>query len=105
MARGITGRQPRWLVNTIWLICRGALPYAGDEHWNGCIVKPEQECDDPQQSGWSPAIIHTVVTDEFKKAGGVAYDYLSKRVFPGDVMNAMLNYKEEEQASAEGHSH
>ena len=84
------------LVNLPW-----GVPYAGDEHWNGCIVKPEQECDDPQQSGWSPAIIHTVVTDEFKKAGGVAYDYLSKRVFPGDVMNAMLNYKEEEQASAE----
>ena len=101
MAWVLLGANRVWLVNTVWLICRGACLTAGDEHWNGCIVKPEQECDDPQQSGWSPAIIHTVVTDEFKKAGGVAYDYLSKRVFPGDVMNKMLNYKEEEQASAE----
>ena len=40
----------------------------------------------------------TVVTDKFKKAGGEALDYLSKRIFPGDVMNAMLVYMKENQA-------
>ena len=40
-----------------------------------------------------------MVTDDFMKGGGDAVDYLSKRVFPGDVMNGMLFYMEEEQAS------
>jgi glycine betaine/proline transport system substrate-binding protein len=40
-----------------------------------------------------------VVTDEFKKKGGVALDFLSKRVWPGTVMNGMLVYMTDNQAS------
>ena len=33
--------------------------------------------------------------ESFKSKGGVAIDYLSKRVFPGPVMNGMLVYMTE----------
>ncbi len=76
-------------------------PYIGAEHWDGCIVKPEQECADPQKSSYTVSEVHTVITDEFKQAGGVAVDYFSKRVFPGPIMNGMLVYMAEEQAAGE----
>lgn len=77
------------------------VPFAGKENWDGCIVKPEQECADPKPSSWTHSEVHTVVTDEFKKKGGVAYDYFTRRIFPGDVMNGMLVYMADEQAGGE----
>ena len=75
------------------------VPYAGDENWNGCIVKPEQECADPKPSAWTHSEVNTVVTDNFKKtAGKKAMKYLKKRTYPGEVMNAMLVYMADNQA-------
>jgi len=75
------------------------VPFAGAENWDGCIVKPEQECADPKPSAWTASEVHTVITDDFKKRSSVAAEYLSKRVFPGEVMNGMLVYMADEQAS------
>ena len=74
------------------------VPFAGTENWDGCIAKAEQECDDPKPSAWTESEVHTVVTDSFQRRGGLALDYLGRRVFPGPVMNEMLVYMEEEQA-------
>jgi len=74
------------------------VPFGGAENWNGCIVKPEQECADPQPSSWTESEVHTVITADFKKRGGVAVEYLEKRIFPGDVMNGMLVFMADEQA-------
>ena len=75
------------------------VPFVGAEHWDGCIVKPEQECGDPQPSSWTMSEVHTVVTDEFaKNAGDEVMAYLRNRVFPGDVMNGMLVYMDDNQA-------
>ena len=75
------------------------VPFIGSEHWDGCIVKPEQECADPQASAWTKSEVHTVVTDAFaKSAGAEVMAYLKNRVFPGDVMNGMLVYMDENQA-------
>lgn len=73
--------------------------WGGSENWDGCIVKPEQECLDPQMTSYTESEVHTVVTDRFLKEGGVAVDYLKERVFPGDVMNTMLVYMNENQAT------
>ena len=75
--------------------------WAGADNWDGCIVKPEQDCADPKASSWTHSEVHTVITDRFKKAGGVAVDYLNKRVFPGPVMNGMLVYMGDNQAGGE----
>lgn len=77
------------------------VDFAGAENWDGCIVKSEQECADPKPTSWTHSEVHTVITDDFKKAGGVAVDYFSKRIFPGSVMNSMLVYMADEQAAGE----
>ncbi len=77
------------------------VPFAGSENWDGCIVKPEQECANPKPSAWTQSEVHTVVTDAFRKNGGVAIDYLNARVFPGGIMNSMLAYMKDNQASGE----
>ena len=75
------------------------VPFAGSENWDGCIVKPEQECADPQPSSWTKSEVHTVVTADFaKNAGDDVMAYFKNRVFPGDVMNGMLVYMDENQA-------
>ena len=74
------------------------VPFAGTENWDGCIAKAEQECDDPKPSAWTESEVHTVVTDSFQRRGGLALDYLGRRIFPGPVMNEMLVFMEEEQA-------
>lgn len=76
-------------------------PWARADNWDGCISLPSQECENPQRTSYTESAVHTVVTDEFLKNGGDAVEYLRKRVFPGDVMNGMLFYMEEEQASGE----
>jgi len=74
------------------------VPYAGSDNWDGCIVKPEQECANPKPSSWTKSVVNTVLSDRFKKAGGAATNYFSKRVYPGPVMNGMLVYMQENQA-------
>ncbi|MBE3639476.1 glycine betaine ABC transporter substrate-binding protein [Mangrovicoccus algicola] len=75
--------------------------WAGTENWDGCIVKAEQDCLDPQPSSWTESEVETVVTAEFLEEGGIAQDYFKARVFPGEVMNAMLVYMTENQANGE----
>ena len=75
------------------------VEFAGSENWDGCIVKPEQECADPKPSSWTQSEVHTVITDDFKANGGDAVNYFEKRIFPGNVMNSMLVYMQDEQAS------
>ncbi|MBI78503.1 MAG: ABC transporter substrate-binding protein [Rhodospirillaceae bacterium] len=77
------------------------VPFAGSKNWDGCIVKPEQECANPKPSAWTKSEVHSVITDRFMKRGGAAITYLKNRVFPGSVMNAMLVYMSKNQASGQ----
>ena len=74
------------------------VPFAGKENWDGCIVKAEQDCANPKPSAWTKSEVHTIITDSFKKKGGAAITYLSKRIVPGPVMNSMLVFMADEQA-------
>lgn len=74
------------------------VPFAGSENWDGCIVKPEQECADPKPSAWTKSAVYTLITDKLKKSSSAAADYLKSRVYPGSVMNGMLVYMQENQA-------
>jgi len=75
------------------------VEYAGNEHWDTCIS--QEECTDPQQTSWIQSEVFTIVTDEFMQSGGEINDYLAARVFPGDVMGAMLVFMADEQAAGE----
>ena len=74
------------------------VPFVGSEHWDGCIVKPEQECDNPKPSSWTKSAVYTVITDKLKKNSSAAANYLKTRVYPGSVMNGMLVYMQANQA-------
>jgi glycine betaine/proline transport system substrate-binding protein len=80
-------------------------PWGGDDNWHGCVVKAEQDCADPKPSHWVESSVNTVITDRFKNEGGIAIDYLSKRVFPGSVMDEMLVYMLNNQAGGEDAAH
>ena len=75
--------------------------WAGDENWNGCVALSEQDCADPKPTAWTKSEVETVVTTNFLETAGVARDYFAARIFPGDVMNAMLVYMNENQATGE----
>ena len=76
------------------------VDYAGDENWNGCIVKPEQECADPKPSAWIKSEVNTIITTKFAEQGGKKIvKYIKKRTYPGLVMNGMLVYMADNQAS------
>ncbi len=78
------------------------VPFAGRDNWDNCVAKAEQDCENPQVTAWTESEVHTVVTDDFKnKAGAEVMDYFGKRVFPGDVMGAMLVFMAENQAGGE----
>ena len=77
------------------------VPFVGKKHWDGCIVKSEQDCANPKRSSWTTSEVNTVITSNFKKNASVALDYIGKRVYPGSVMNSMLGYMDKEKAEGE----
>ena len=73
------------------------VPYAGDENWT-CIT--QKECADPKPTAWIENNVHTIVTSQFsEKAGTKVMTYIKKRTYPVDVMNKMLAFMVDEQAS------
>ncbi len=75
------------------------VPFAGRENWDGCIVKPEQECANPKPSAWTHSEVNSLVTANFAKTGGKdVLSYVEKRTYPGPVMNGMLVYMADNQA-------
>ncbi|SEL36275.1 ABC transporter substrate-binding protein [Pacificibacter marinus] len=75
--------------------------YAGNDNWNNCVALAEQDCLDPQPTSWIESEVESVVTDDFVAKAGPAADYFKARVYPGEVMNAMLVYMTDNQATGE----
>lgn len=74
------------------------------EAWETCNAKAE--CTDPAKNDWARAEVFTVVTDRFRKEGGVAYDYLAQRGWDNTTVNALLAWMSDNQASgADGARH
>ena len=74
------------------------VPFAGKDHWDSCIAKPEKDCANPKKSSWTVSEVNTVVTANFKKNASVALDYISVRAYPGSIMNKMLVFMDAEKA-------
>ena len=77
------------------------IPFAGADNWDGCMALPEQECDDPKPSAWTKSAVSSIATAEFLTSNKTVADYLDKRVYPGPVMNGMLYWATENQATGE----
>ena len=72
--------------------------FGGQTNWN-CITKPD--CPNPQPSSWTESFVRTIFTNDFDARGlSDVKDYFANRVIPGDVMNALLLYMDDNQATA-----
>lgn len=67
------------------------------EVWESCNTVTG--CASPQKSDWARAEVFTVVTDDFRKRAGPAYDYLSQRGWSNDTVNGLLAWMAEQQAN------
>jgi glycine betaine/proline transport system substrate-binding protein len=74
------------------------VPFAGAENWDGCIAVGPEKCADPKPSAWTESVVQTIVTPEIKAMSDVM-NYLGNRIYPGPIMNGMLVYMEENQAT------
>ncbi len=66
------------------------------EAWQSC--NSVSDCANPQRSDWATAEVFTVVTDRFKQQGGPAFDYLARRSWGNDTVNALLAWMSDNQA-------
>jgi glycine betaine/proline transport system substrate-binding protein len=65
--------------------------------WNGCNAKAD--CADPKKTDWAKSLVYTVVTDRFKKAGGPAYDYLTRRGWSNQTVGSLMAWMTDNQAT------
>jgi glycine betaine/proline transport system substrate-binding protein len=74
------------------------------EAWQNC--NSVTECAQPQRNDWATAEVFTVVTDRFKQQGGPAFEYLARRSWGNDTVNALLAWMSDNQADgARGAQH
>ncbi len=90
--------SPTTLVGKAGLVSLSFGVKHDPDMWHNCIVKPEKECANPKPTAWVKSEVQTIVTSDFMKKSSVASDYISKRVYPGDVMNSMLVFMDKEKA-------
>lgn len=67
------------------------------EAWDSCNTVTG--CAQPTKSDWASAEVFTVVTDDFRKRAGPAYDYLSQRGWSNDTVNSLLAWMADKQAN------
>lgn len=75
------------------------VDFAGQENWD-CITKPD--CANPQPSSWTESLVRTIYTKDFADRGLTDIQaYLATRSIPDDVMNALLMFMSDNQATPE----
>ncbi|WP_185985180.1 glycine betaine ABC transporter substrate-binding protein [Aureimonas mangrovi] len=87
----IVGRYPMKLLDF-------GVPF-DEEQWTSCTTQPD--CADPQENAWTPADVYTLVTPAIAEGSQAAADYLNTRAWSNDVVNAVLAWKDENQATGE----
>ncbi|MGB0733117.1 MAG: ABC transporter substrate-binding protein [Pontibacterium sp.] len=69
------------------------------QHWEDCIT--QERCDNPQAFMYPPSSVQTVVTEGFAASNPIAFEYVTKRAFTNNEMNALLAWMEDNQADGE----
>jgi len=70
-----------------------------DAKWSACNSKAD--CANPEKNDWAKAEVVTVITDQFKKAGGPAVDYVNTRSWDNATVNELLSWMQSNQANGE----
>lgn len=71
------------------------------EHWDTCLVKPVEECDNPQRSTWTESEIVSLAQVDFATRAPAVAEYVKNRTFDADLLNKYLTYMDDNQASGE----
>ena len=71
------------------------------DHWDNCIVKPVEECADPQRSTWTVSEVVSLAQVDFATRVPQVADYVKNRTFEADLLNKYLSYMHDNQASGE----
>lgn len=87
----IVGRYPMKLLDF-------GVPFDQAE-WENCTTQPD--CADPQPNAWTPGEVYTLLTPGIAERAPQAAEYLNTRAWPNDVVNAVLAWKDENQATGE----
>lgn len=69
------------------------------KHWDSCIVK--EECADPKPSSWTKSEAFSIVTAKFAEENAVTMDYFNKRQYKNELLNGVLAWMAENQATGE----
>ena len=67
--------------------------------WERCTSRPD--CPDPQPNGYPSSEVRVVVTDDFAAKAAVAMDYVGRRGWDHETVNAVLAWIADNGASAE----
>jgi len=67
--------------------------------WSACNSKAD--CANPEKNDWAKAEVVTVITDQFKKSGGSAVDYVNTRNWDNATVNELLSWMQNNQANGE----
>lgn len=67
--------------------------------WENCITS--KDCENPKPTAWTESRVVTAVTTRFMEAGGIAKEYLEKRAYPNALLNGILSWMADEQATGE----
>jgi len=70
-----------------------------EEHWAACTAVAD--CDSPKVNGWAKSEVFSVVTDSFEMKAGIAMNYISTRSWKNDVVNKLLAWMADNQATGE----
>ena len=74
-------------------------PFAGSENWD-CVILGADNCADPKPSGWTVSRVNTMLSENFSYNGPKeANAYFAARVYPFTVLNSILVYMDENQAT------
>ncbi len=71
------------------------------EHWDNCIVKPVEECDNPQRSSWTKSEVVSLAQVDFAERAPAVAEYVKARTFDAELLNKYLTYMADNQASGE----
>ncbi len=69
-----------------------------DEGSWSCVV--DKDCVDPKKNMWPKSVVYTVVTSKFADSAPEALSFISKMSWPNSVVNAILAWRKDKQATA-----
>ncbi|WP_102960279.1 ABC transporter substrate-binding protein [Mangrovicella endophytica] len=69
------------------------------QEWKTCTTQPD--CASPKLNAWTPADVYTLVAPKLKERAPAAAAYLDTRAWPNTVVNKVLAWKDENQATGE----